>query len=182
MNSGPQLVFEEVPGLYRIIPLRVLRNTPGVAFDLVPTELLPRIDGIDRVLHEHGAASPGAVGDVTRPWYMHPDQDDNLLILHGARNIDLYTRSHGRVENFDVTPRQIMHGGKVVYDGPAMLVWPRGVFHRVKSNEKIGSASVNFAVRYENFNIRTNFNIYDLDPVGGEHQMIRAGYLDQPRG
>jgi hypothetical protein len=182
MNPKLPMVFEEVAGLYRIVPLRVLRNTPGVAFDLVPMELLPRIDGIDRVLHEHGAISPGAVGDVARPWYMHSHQDDNLLVLHGARHIDLYTRSHGRVESFDVTPRQIVHEGKVVYDGPAMLVWPRAVFHRIRSDEKVGSASVNFAVRYEGFDIRTNFNVYDLDAAGGEYRMIRAGYLDQPRG
>jgi len=72
--------------------------------------------------------------------------------------------------------------GKVVYDGAAMLVWPRGVFHRIRSDEKTGSASLNFAVRYEGFDIRTNFNVYDLDPLSGEYQMIRAGHLDQPTG
>jgi hypothetical protein len=63
-----------------------------------------------------------------------------------------------------------------------MLVWPRGVFHRIRSDEKSGSASLNFAVRYEGFDIRTNFNIYDLNPADGEYWMIRAGYLDQPTG
>ena len=59
-----ELVFQQVAGLYRIIPLKMLRKTPGVAFDLVPTEALPRIDGIDRVLHEDGAISPQSVGEV----------------------------------------------------------------------------------------------------------------------
>jgi hypothetical protein len=85
MNSAPQ-VFQEIPGLYRILPLRVLRKTPGVSFD----------------------------------------------------------------------------------------------FHRIRSDEESGSASINFAVRYEGFDVRTNFNVYDLDPVGGKYRMIRAGYLDQP--
>jgi hypothetical protein len=179
MNSE-DVVFQQVAGLYRIIPLRVLRKTPGVSFDLVPTAVLPHIDGIDRVLHDGGAVSPGAVGDVARPWYMHPHQDDNLIVLHGTRFVDIYTKPHGRIESFDVAPQQIRHGGKVIYDGAAMLVWPRNVFHRIRSDEKLGSASLNFAVRYEGFDIATNFNIYDLDTASGQYHTLRAGYLDQP--
>ena len=151
------LVFHEVPNLYRIIPLHVLRKTPGVSFDLVPTDVLPRIDGIDRVLHDGDAVSPGPVGDVDRPWYMHPSQDDNLVILHGVRFIEIYIREHSRIESFEATPHQIRQDGQIVYDGPAMLVWPRGVFHRIRSDANVGSSSVNFAVRYEDFDVRTNF-------------------------
>jgi hypothetical protein len=176
------LVFQQVAGLYSIIPLRVLRKTPGVSFDLVPTEMVPRIDGIDRVLHDGGAISPGAVDNVARPWYMHPHQDDNLIVLHGMRFVDIYTKEHGRIESFDVAPHQIRQDGKVICDGAAMLVWPRGVFHRIRSDEINGSASLNFAVRYEGFDLRTNFNIYALDPDSGEYQTLRPGYLDQPTG
>jgi hypothetical protein len=63
-----------------------------------------------------------------------------------------------------------------------MLIWPCGVFHRIRSDEKTGSASLNFAVRYDGFDIKTNFNVYDLDPATGEYRMIRAGHLDQPMG
>jgi hypothetical protein len=180
MSSSASSPIQEIPNLYRIIPLKVLRNTPGVSFDLVPTEELPRIDGIDRVLHQHGAISPGAVGDVSRPWYMHPHQADNLVVLHGTRFIDIYTKAHGRVESFTVTSHEIIHNGQRMHEGPAMLVWPCGVFHRIRSDEEIGSASINFAVRNEGFNIRTNFNVYDLDTTTGEYKMIREGYLDQP--
>ncbi len=175
-------VYQEVEGLYRIISLEVLRRTPGVAFDLVPLEALSRIDGIDRVLHEGGATSPGTVGDVARPWYMHPHQDDNLLVLHGARYVDIYTPAHGKVESFVVRPQQVLRGDEVIFDGPAMLVWPRGVFHRIKSSDRWGSASLNFAVRYEGFDLRTNFNIYDLDTETGEYRIVREGHLDQPVG
>ncbi len=175
-----ELVFRQVEGLYRIIPLRVLRKTPGVSFDLVPTAVLPHIDGIDRVLHDGGAVSPGAVGDVARPWYMHPHQDDNLIVLYGTRFVDIYTKAHGQIESFDIAPHQIRQGEKLIYDGAAMLVWPRGVFHRIRSDERTGSASLNFAVRYDGFDIDTNFNVYDLDPATGEYRVLRAGYLDQP--
>ncbi len=175
-----ELVFQEVKNLYRIIPLRVLRRTPGVTFDLVPTEAFSQIGAFDRVIHEGGAVSPGPVGDVARPWYMHPSQDDNLIVLHGVRYVDVYTRAHGKVESFVVDPHRIYKGDALLFDGSAMLVWPRGVFHRIKSSETQGSASLNFAVRYEGFDIRTNFNVHDLDPETGEYRVIREGRLDQP--
>ena len=80
--------------MYRIIPLRVLRRTTGVMFDeMVPSDI-PKIHGIDRVIHGPNSISPGPVEDspipVKRPWYMHPGQDDNLLVLQGTRYIDIF--------------------------------------------------------------------------------------------
>jgi hypothetical protein len=175
-----ELVFAEVSGLYRIIPLRVLRRTPGVSFDEVPREAFPRIDSMDRVFHEPGAISPGPVGDVENAWYMHPHQDDNVIVLHGTRHLEVYTPAHRKVESFSVSPHEVKKGGELLFDGPAMLVWPRGVFHRVRSCEKEGSASLNLAVHYDGFDIRTNFSIYDLDPETGQYRVIREGHLDQP--
>ena len=54
------------------------------------------------------------------------------------------------------------------------------VFHRVISDAKLGSASLNLAVHYEGYDIRTNFSIYDLDIETGEYRVIREGHLDQP--
>lgn len=178
--SQADLVFDEVPGLYRVIPLRILRRTPGVCFDMIPRSIFSRIGSIDRVLHEGGACSPGPVGDVQRPWYMHPHQDDNLIVLYGTRHVDIYTPTHGAVEHFVVTADRVEKGGRLFYDGPAMLVWPRGVFHRVESPEPTGSASLNFAMHYDGVDLRTNFNIYDLDVETGEYRVIREGHLDQP--
>lgn len=171
---------KSVPGLYRVIPLEILRRTPRVFFDKVDPNSFAHIDAIDRVIHEGGAISPGPIGDVARPWYMHPWQDDNLIVLHGTRYVDIYTKAHGKVESFEVTPNLVKHGGKVLHDGPAMLVWPRGVFHRIRSDEQTGSASINFAVHYDGFDIDTNFNIYDLDAETGEFKVIREGKEDQP--
>jgi hypothetical protein len=179
MNTK-RVVAEEVPGLYRIVPLQVLRRTPHVSFDAVPASVLSAAGSIDRVLHERGAISPGPVGSVARPWYMHPYQDDNLLVLHGTRHVEIYTSAHGKIESFVVTPHTVEKDGKPLFDGPAMLVWPRYVFHRIMSDEVEGSASLNFAVHYEGFDIRTNFSIYDLNTETGEYHVIREGHLDQP--
>lgn len=171
-------VFAEVEGFYRIIPLIPLRRTPGVLFDNVPMDLLAGIGAIDRVLHQSSAVSPGPVGETQRPWYMHPHQDDNLIVLFGRREVDIYHRDHGR-RSFTVTPESISGpAGELVYDGPAMLVWPRFVFHRIVSGPE-GSASLNFAVHHPGLDMKTNFNIYSLDENSGEFAVIREGFRDQ---
>ncbi|GAB6059531.1 hypothetical protein [Desulfonatronum parangueonense] len=170
-------IIAEIPDFYRIIPLKQLRRTPGVSFDNVPMEFLPRIDAIDRVIHEQDAVSPGPVEQVARPWYMHPSQDDNLIVLQGTRHVDIYLKAQGLC-SFTVTPHQILQDGKVLFDGPAMLVWPRFVFHRIISGPE-GSASLNFAVHSPDLDMRTNFNIYDLDTETGAYRVIREGFRDQ---
>ncbi len=174
-------VFDEEPGFWRIILLKPFRRTKGVAFDIVPMELLPRIDGIDRVIHEHGAFSPGSVGEVERPWYLHPHQEDNLIVLAGVRSVDIYSAAAGRMEHFVVEPSRVWHNGRLVCDHPAMLVWPVNVYHRIVSGEN-GSASLNFAVRHEGFDVHTNFSVYDLDPATGVSRVLREGRLDQMTG
>jgi hypothetical protein len=170
-------VFAEVAGFYRIIPLQPLRRTPGVFFDNVPMASLPRIDAIDRVLHQESALSPGPVAGVARPWYMHPHQDDNLIVLFGTRQVDIYVQAQGLC-SFTVAANEIRQEGRLLYDGPAMLVWPRHVFHRIASGAE-GSASLNFAVYYPGLDPRSNFNIYDLDPASGRFAVIREGFRDQ---
>jgi hypothetical protein len=172
-------IVDEIPGLYRIIELTKLRETPGVRFDVVPLSIFPRIDALDRVIHAHGAISPGRVGQVDRPWYMHPHQTDNLIVLHGARYVEIWIPSHGEIERFTVTPFRIEHNDAVVYDGPALLVWPCGVFHRIKSHETEGSASLNVAVHTDGFDIKTNFNVYDIDLKRETTRVIREGFKDQ---
>jgi hypothetical protein len=171
-------VVDEVKGLYKILPLRLFRKTPGVIFDLLPLYLLPRIDAIDRVIHEREAISPGPIGDIKRPWYMHPHQADNLIVLHGWRNVELYNLEHGKIEIFEIAADYIKKDNKMIYDGGAMLLWPTNVFHRIISGKE-GSASINFARRSEGFDIKTNFNIYDLNIKNGEYRIIREGFRDQ---
>jgi len=165
--------------LYRLIPLRTLRRTHGVKFDeMVPSDI-PKIDGVDRVIHGPNSISPGPVGNIKRPWYMHPGQDDNLMVLQGERYIDIYEPITKKSASFIVSPDKIYKNEKLYYDGPAMIVWPSGVFHRIISGNE-GSISLNFATRNKNFNLDTNFNIYHLNKVTGETELLRKGAEDQP--
>jgi hypothetical protein len=169
--------------MYRIIPLRVLRRTSGVKFDeLVPSDI-PKIDGIDRVIHGPNSISPGPVEEVTpvvtRPWYMHTAQDDNLLVLQGTRYVDIYCPKQKKQASFVVTPDKIYKNDKLYYDGPAMVVWPSGIFHRIISGVN-GSISVNFATRNKGFDLADNFNIYKLCTTTGEYSLLKDGIEDQP--
>lgn len=168
-----------LPGFFTAQSLGVLRRTPGVSFDFVPMELLPQIDAIDRVIHQQGAISPGPIGDVVRPWYFHAHQTDNLIVLHGKRTVEVYHPNYG-IRRFEITAERLHLDGELLFDGPAMLTWHAGVFHRVQSDDIIGSASLNIAQRDKDFDLATNFSIYSLDTVTGDSAVIRSGHLDQP--
>ncbi len=171
-------LIEEVEQYYQVISLIPFRRTEGVRFDLFPYELIPEVHSVDRVLHDNAAISPGSVGEVKRPWYMHAHQEDNLLVLQGERNIDIYKRGHDGIVNFLLTPERVYKNGKLLYDGPALVVWKIGVFHRITSGAE-GSASINLATHKPYWNERTNFNIYDLDINTGVATLIRKGFEDQ---
>ena len=169
--------------MYRIIPLRVLRRTTGVMFDeMVPSDI-PKIHGIDRVIHGPNSISPGpveeAVPPIKRPWYMHPGQDDNLLVLQGTRYIDIFDVKTLTKASFIVTPDKVYKNDKLYYDGAAMIVWPAGIFHRIISGLE-GSISVNLSTRTNKFNLNDNFNIYNLCTTTGTYEVIKEGHEDQP--
>jgi hypothetical protein len=175
---GNDSIIAEVPRFYKVIALKPFRRTEGVTFDILPKSLVPKIDAVDRVIHKSSAVSPGPVGDVAEPWYMHPHQDDNLIVLQGTRHVEIYTKEHGKIESFVITPDRIEHNNKLLYEGPGLLVWPRTVFHRIKSGSE-GSASINLATHYDGIDMKTNFNIYNLDINTGKFRVIREGHLDQ---
>ncbi len=168
-----------IPGVAFMISLNELRQTPRVFFHELPNELIKEVAAVDRVEHGTGAYSPVAANmPEMRAWYMHPHQEDNLLVLEGARHIGLYTVKHGKVEHFEATPQYIKHGGKIVAEGPTILGWGTHVFHRVQSPN--GSVSMNFARHFDGFNIDDNFNIYELNEKTGAYEVLREGHLDQP--
>lgn len=171
-------IVREVEGFFKVIKLKEFRRTEGVKFDIMIKSMVPKVDAIDRVLHKESAISPGPVGDVERTWYMHPYQEDNIMVLSGKRNIELYMPEHGRVEKFVITPDYISHNGELIVEGGGIITWSTNVFHRIESGED-GSASINLASHHPGFDIETNFNIYDLDTETGSYRLLREGHKDQ---
>lgn len=165
-------------GLCFIIPLRLLRKTPNVTFYNIP-DVMKHLHAIDKVIHEKGAKSPMIKGDKKHYWYMHREQQDQLIVHEGKRIVELYSTKHGKIEKFEVTSHSIKHKGKIIFKGAAILGWPTRVFHRITSPE--GSISTNYAKHYKHFDIKTNFNIYDLDEKTGKYWVVREGHKDQPK-
>ncbi len=168
-----------IAGMCFLLPWEELRTTPSVEFYEMPESLIKDIGAVDRVRHSPGAKSPMVPGDQTHYWYMHPDQEDNLIVFQGKRIVELYTVAHGKIETFEVTPERVTWGEEVIHEGPCVFGWPTDVFHRIHSPE--GSLSINFAKLHEGFDLRTNFNIYTLEPETGKFDVVRAGHLDQPK-
>lgn len=110
---------------------------------------------------------------------MHTNQDDNLLVLQGTRYIDIYNPKDKQSASFIITPDKVYKNEKLYYNGPAMVVWPAGIFHRIISGSE-GSISVNFASRNYGFNLKDNFNIYDLNQETGKYKLLKQGIDDQP--
>ena len=78
-----------------------------------------------------------------------------------------------------VTSDKVYKNDKLYFDGPAMIVWPAGIFHRIISGDE-GSISINMSTRNNNFNLDDNFNIYDLNIYSGEYRILKDGSEDQP--
>ncbi len=174
-----EINYAPFPKLFTIQPLSSMRKTEGVSFSSVPLELLTHCSSCERVIHDKGARSPGPVGDVEKPWYCHQHQDDHLIVLSGAREVELYLPEYERSVLLRITPESIYIDRDLFYHGAALVCWRAGVFHRIESSPFLGSACFNFALYYDGFDIRHEFDIYDLDIQSGESRVIRSGYLDQ---
>ena len=94
---------------------------------------------------------------------------------HGAG----VAEEHDRDPRFTVRPTEVLRGGERVCHGSSLLVWPAGAFHRVISDAVLGSASINLAVHHEGFDLRYEFDIYDVDVDTGTYRVIREGHEDQ---
>jgi len=171
-------IVKEVSGFYKVIRLKEFRRTEGVSFDVMVQSMIPKIDAIDRVIHKKDAISPGAVNSMARPWYMHPHQEDNLFVLYGKREVELYSPRYHKIEKFVITPDYIEQNGEVIVEGGGFIAWDIHVFHRIKSGEE-GSASINLATHHDGFDIQTNFNIYGLNTETGDYELLREGFKDQ---
>lgn len=163
---------------FEVQKLKTFRSTPGVSFDLYPSSEIQNINSIDRVIHKKEASSPCKIGNVLKPWYMHPNQEDHLMVLYGERSVDLFDPKTKQFVNLIVSPDKIFLNGKMLYDNACILVIKRGIFHRVTSG-KSGSSSINFAKHFENFDLNSNFHIYDLNLETCEFTIIREGFKDQ---
>lgn len=176
------------PGFWELVPLELYRQRQGTDFNKVPMEQFRgTVNAMDHILSASCARSPGNV-EGKQGWYMHANQQDNMLVLAGVRTTTLrrtFVREDGKrcaegvdkQEVFQMTPNEVRRNGVVVHQGPVILRIENNVLHRIESGTD-GSSAVNFAVRTKRFDIDHEYDIFDCDE-SGLLTVIRQGKEDQ---
>ncbi|MBF2001013.1 MAG: redox protein [Synechococcales cyanobacterium M58_A2018_015] len=132
--------------MFELIPYQKFRDTPSVRFFDIT---IPDSNGRDLVFHEGPAVSPNDSPEGYWQFYMHPNQEDNLLALSGGRTFYLVNFSWA----------QPFHLVRLEANG-AILRIPPGTFHRSVSDQE-GSLVLNQAVRTARATIESEFRVYN---------------------
>jgi len=132
--------------MFELIPYEKFRDTPSVRFfDITIAQSNAR----DLVFHDGPATSPNNSSEGYWQFYMHPNQEDNLLALTGGRTFYLVNLSW----------EHPFHIVRLQANGDILRI-PPGTFHRSVSDPE-GSLVLNQAVRAVGANIATEFRVYN---------------------
>ena len=132
--------------MFQLLNFQKFRDTPSVQFfDITVASSNAR----DLVYHEGPAISPNNNKQGDWQFYLHPNQEDNLLALSGGRTFHLV--------NFEwKNPYHIVRLDANRY----ILRIPPGTFHRSESDLN-GSLVINQAVRAKGAEVAHEFRVYD---------------------
>ncbi len=136
--------------MFELVSYKRFRDTPSVRFfDITVAQSNVR----DLVMHEGPAISPPDSEPGYWQFYLHPQQEDNLLALSGGRTFYLVNFSW----NYP------FHIVRLETDREILKI-PPGTFHRSVSDPK-GSVVLNQAVRQERANVQSEFRVYDSGKI-----------------
>lgn len=136
--------------MFELIPYHKFRDTPSVRFFDIT---IPGSNARDLVFHEGPAVSPNNTSQGFWQFYMHPNQEDNLLALTGGRTFYLV--------NFAWS--QPFHIVRLQANGDILRI-PPGTFHRSVS-DPAGSLVLNQAVRTAKATIDNEFRVYNSGEI-----------------
>lgn len=132
--------------MFELIPFHKFRDTPKVQFFDIT---IATSNARDLVYHDGPAVSPNNTSDGYWQFYLHPNQEDNLLALAGGRTF--YLVNFGWQQPFHVV--RLEAGGDI-------LRIPPGTFHRSISDPN-GSLVLNQAVRAARATLESEFRVYN---------------------
>lgn len=132
--------------MFELIPYEKFRDTPSVRFFDVT---IPNSNARDLVFHDGPATSPNNSPEGYWQFYMHPNQEDNLLALTGGRTFYLVNFSWKRP----------FHMVRLEANGDILRI-PPGTFHRSVSDPE-GSLVLNQAVRTAKASVESEFRVYN---------------------
>ena len=132
--------------MFDLISYRKFRDTPQVRFfDVTVNSSNAR----DLVYHEGPAVSPNNDDSDFWQFYLHPNQEDNLLAVSGGRTFYLVNFSW----------EQPYHMVRLEAGGEILRI-PPGTFHRSVSDPN-GSLVLNQAVRTAVATVESEFRVYN---------------------
>jgi len=136
--------------MFTLIPYQKFRDTPSVRFfDITIADSNAR----DLVFHEGAAVSPNNSDSGHWQFYLHPNQEDNLLALTGGRTFYLVNFSW----------KIPFHMVRLKANGD-ILQLPPGTFHRSVSDQE-GSLVLNQAVRTVHATMASEFRVYNSGEI-----------------
>lgn len=136
--------------MFELIAYSKFRDTPNVRFFDIT---IPNSNARDLVYHDGPAVSPNNNADGYWQFYLHPNQEDNLLALSGGRTFYLV--------NF--AWEQPFHIVRLEANGDILRI-PPGTFHRSVSDPH-GSLVLNQAVRTAEATVASEFRVYDSQQI-----------------
>jgi hypothetical protein len=132
--------------MFELLPFHKFRDTPSVRFfDITVADSNAR----DLVFHEGPATSPNNTEDGHWQFYLHPNQEDNLLAVSGGRTFYLVNFSWEY-------PYHIVR----LDANRHILRIPPGTFHRSVSDPE-GSLVLNQAIRTARATVESEFRVYN---------------------
>jgi hypothetical protein len=142
--------------MFKMIPFEKFRDTPQVRFfDITVSTSNAR----DLVFHDGPAISPNNSESGYWQFYLHPNQEDNLLALTGGRTFYLVNFSW----EYPYHMVRLEAGGDI-------LRIPPGTFHRSVSDPE-GSLVLNQGVRTAQATVESEFRVYNSERVPRLHQV-----------
>lgn len=136
--------------MFELISYEKFRDTPSVRFFDIT---IANSNARDLVFHDGAAVSPNNTVDGYWQFYMHPNQEDNLLALSGGRTFYLV--------NF--AWKVPFHMVRLEANGEILRI-PRGTFHRSVSDLH-GSLVLNQAVRTAAATVESEFRVYNSGEI-----------------
>lgn len=153
--------------MFELISFHRFRDTPSVQFfDITVADSNAR----DLVFHDGPATSPNNSAQGGWQFYLHPNQEDNLLAVSGGRTFYLVNFAW-EYPFHEVRLDANRH----------ILRLPPGTFHRSVSDPN-GSLVINQAVRTAQATVQSEFRVYNSDDIPRLRRLLTSGLRPQRHG
>ncbi|MEO0988086.1 MAG: redox protein [Cyanobacteria bacterium J06639_14] len=153
--------------MFELLSFERFRDTPSVQFFNITVQ---DSNARDLVFHDGPAVSPNNTAMGAWQFYLHPNQEDNLLSVSGGRTFHLVNFSW----------QYPFHEVRLDANSHILRI-PPGTFHRSVSDPN-GSLVINQAVRTQQATVESEFRVYNSCEIPRLHRLLNSGLSPQRHG